>query len=267
MPADRVRVFPGHGIEGHIGDRLYRIGRPEFVLELCPRQQRDLDFSDEDQVMLGDPSGPLATFRLEDALREGTSEAIRTLRGYGLQAEILSGDAEGAVVRIAAATGIDAFQYRHTPEQKLAHIHRLQHEGHVVAMIGDGVNDAPVLAGADVSLAMASGAPLAQTSADMILIGETLGPLGDGVRMARRCVRTIRQNLAWAVLYNMVALPLAAAGLIAPWMAAIGMSASSLLVIVNSMRLAGTMERTTTGPATRHGPGTPAGLPGTGVAR
>ena len=266
LPADAVRVFPGLGIEGRVDDRLYRVGRPEFVTEISPSRQRNLDFGDEDPVMLGDASGPLATFGLEDPLREGAAEAIRTLRRDGLQAEILSGDAEVAVARIAAATDIDTFRYRCTPEQKLARIHGLQHEGHVVAMIGDGINDAPVLAGADVSLAMAGGAPLAQTSADMILIGETLTPLNDGIRMARRSMRTIRQNLSWAVLYNAVALPLAAAGMIAPWMAAIGMSASSLLVIVNSMRLAGVMERPVMTPRPLGTAETRAGLPGTGVA-
>ena len=138
----------------------------------------------------------------------------------------------------AAAAGLASFRHRQTPEDKLHRIRELQEAGHRVVAVGDGVNDAPVLAGADVSVAMASGAPLAQTSADMMLMGESLAPLADGLQLARRTRVVIRQNLAWALLYNLVALPLAAAGWVAPWMAAIGMSASSVLVVLNSVRLA-----------------------------
>lgn len=135
--------------------------------------------------------------------------------------------------------GITQLRWRQTPEDKLGRIRELQQAGHRVIMVGDGINDAPVLAGADVSVAMGAGAPLAQTSADMILLGESLAPLSEGIRKARRTLGVIRQNITWAVIYNVTALPLAAAGLLAPWMAAIGMSLSSLLVVLNSTRLGG----------------------------
>jgi Cu2+-exporting ATPase len=138
---------------------------------------------------------------------------------------------------VASTLGIDRFQARSRPEDKLARIRELQSAGAVVAMIGDGVNDAPVLAGAQVSLAMGGGTQLAHASADMVLLSEQLPHLVDAVRTSRRTLVVIRQNLAWALVYNIVALPLAAVGWVAPWMAAIGMSSSSLLVVVNALRL------------------------------
>ncbi|MDD3651979.1 HAD-IC family P-type ATPase, partial [Immundisolibacter sp.] len=124
-----------------------------------------------------------------------------------------------------------------TPQHKLAAIRDRQQRGERVLMVGDGINDAPVLAGADVSVAMGGGAALAQTQADCLLLGGRLAPLLDGVDTARRTLAVVRQNLAWAALYNLVAMPAAAAGLVAPWQAAIGMSVSSALVVGNSLRL------------------------------
>jgi Cu2+-exporting ATPase len=134
--------------------------------------------------------------------------------------------------------GVDDWRARMTPEDKLARLRALQSEGKRVVMVGDGINDAPVLGGADVSVAMGSGSVLAQAQADMLLTRAQLADLASGVRMARRTMRVIHQNLAWAACYNLVALPLAATGLVQPWMAALGMSASSLLVVANAARLA-----------------------------
>jgi len=141
------------------------------------------------------------------------------------------------VAAVAQELAIDDWAGGMRPEDKLARVRDLQAADHKVVMVGDGVNDAPVLAGADVSVAMGQGAQLAQASADMVALSERLGTLPQGVRKARATRTIIKQNLAWAVVYNLVAVPLAAAGWVAPWMAAIGMSMSSLVVVVNALRL------------------------------
>jgi Cu2+-exporting ATPase len=188
-------------------------------------------------VALGDADGILALFELSDELRPDAALTVQTLQRLGLSIELLSGDAREAVSRVAGQLGIDKHTAGARPDDKLAHIRRIQAEGGVVAMVGDGVNDAPVLAGSDVSVAMGNGTQIAHASADLVILSERLELLATGVRMARRTVRVIRQNLGWALLYNLVAIPLAAAGMVAPWMAAIGMSASSLIVVLNATRL------------------------------
>lgn len=188
-------------------------------------------------MALGDEDGILALFELSDELRPDAALTVKTLQRLGLGIELLSGDARAAVSRVAGQLGIDKYTAGARPDDKLAHIRRIQSEGGVVAMAGDGVNDAPVLAGSDVSVAMGNGTQIAHASADLVILSERLELLATGVRMARRTVRVIRQNLGWALLYNLFAIPLAAAGMVAPWMAAIGMSASSLIVVLNAMRL------------------------------
>jgi P-type Cu2+ transporter len=234
--ASHVQVSPGLGIEGEVQGRRWRLGRPDWAAALAgaaPPAAR----GDETTVCLASESGPAAVFRLADQLRAGARAQVKHLGSLGLATEIASGDSADVVAPLAAHVGIGRWQASMTPEEKLALLRQRQDAGETVAMVGDGVNDAPVLAGADVSVAMAAGTPLAQTSADMVLLGESLGPLAEGVVHARRTLRIVRQNLAWAAGYNALALPLAATGLIAPWMAAIGMSASSLLVVLNALRL------------------------------
>ncbi len=232
--ADDTQTFPGEGVQGVVYGRRYRIGTPAFVEAMSSGGQVcDAGAS----VLLGDIEGPLAAFSFEDPLRPDAASTVEKLRAAGLEPEILSGDAASSVVALGETLGIARLSWRQLPQDKLLRIHQLQDAGHRVIMVGDGVNDAPVLAGADVSVAMGAGAPLAQTTSDMILLGESLTPLAAGVSTARQTLAVIRQNVVWAVLYNLVALPLAAAGLVAPWMAAIGMSASSILVVLNSTRL------------------------------
>ena len=248
MVAQALRVLPGRGLEGTIDGRHYRLGSPSFA----GGAHRDR-LPAAASVVLADDEGPLAGFVLTDPLRADAPATMAELVRRGLAVEIASGDVAPIVESVAREAGIESWRAALSPEDKLEHIRDLQADGAVVAMVGDGINDAPVLAGADVSIAMGEGAPLAQSSADMILLGRTLAPLSLGVDVAHRTLGTIRQNLAWALSYNLIALPLAAAGWVAPWMAAIGMSVSSLIVVLNSTRLGRTVGHRPVRPAARKG--------------
>lgn len=234
--ADEVVVSPGRGIEGSVLGRRWRLGRPDWAAAL-PGLAAPAVAGSDTVVTLADSQGIVALIRLADELRNGVARQVQALAGLGLALEIASGDDPRAVAPVAAAVGIGDWRGGMTPEDKLQRLRAHQAAGATVAMIGDGVNDAPVLAGADVSIAMAAGTPLAQTSADMVLLGDSLAPVAEGVATARRTLRIVRQNLAWSAGYNLLALPLAAVGFIAPWIGALGMSASSLLVVLNALRL------------------------------
>jgi Cu2+-exporting ATPase len=187
--------------------------------------------------VLGDEREALARFELHDAARASAGSAVSSLQQLQVAPLIMSGDSETAVGTLASECGIREYRARCTPEQKLLHLQAMQAIGQRVAMVGDGVNDAPVLGAADLSMAMGRGAALAQTSADMILVGDNLDAIPQAVQLSRRMLRIARQNLGWAALYNFGSLPLAAAGLIPPWVAALGMSLSSMLVVLNAARL------------------------------
>lgn len=159
------------------------------------------------------------------------------MEARGLRVSVLSGDAPEAVGRVAAILGVSDWRGGLLPQEKLDAVRRLQEEGAVVAMIGDGINDAPVLAQAQVSIAMGQGANLAKVQADCVLMSESLSALGEAFGNAAKAVAVIRQNLFWSVLYNVIAVPLAAVGWVTPWLAGVGMSGSSLLVVLNALRL------------------------------
>jgi Cu2+-exporting ATPase len=222
----------GQGISGVIDGRRWRLGNASFVGGGLATED-----SSATHVFLGVDGNAVAWFELEDELRPEAKATLASLRELGISPALVSGDNQVAVNTIAAKLGIDDVHYECTPEDKLAIIEAAQQRGERVVMIGDGINDAPVLAGADTSVAPAHGALLAQTSADVIMLGESLAPLTTAVEMSRKTMRIVRQNLAWAIVYNALALPLAAAGFVPPWLAAIGMSASSLVVVLNALRL------------------------------
>ncbi len=231
--AEDCRTIPGSGVTGTVDGIEWRLGRPEFVApgRPVPNGERTI-------VWLGSGGALAAEFVVEDGLRSDATVAVDRLREMGVTIALASGDAEEPVGSAAAALGIDDAHHGLSPAEKLDLIRRRQQAGDVVAMVGDGINDAPVLAGADASIAPAHAAELAQISADVVMLGDALLPVATSIRMARRTMRIVRQNLAWAIVYNALALPLAAAGFVPPWLAAIGMSASSLIVVLNALRLA-----------------------------
>ncbi len=225
--ASNVQGSPGLGLEARIDGSIWRIGRADFAAG------RD----DDGGVWLGDGARAIARFEVNETCRPDAAAAIAMLRAQGLVVELCSGDANDAVQRFAALLDIREIRARQLPEQKLARVRELQAQGHVVAMVGDGLNDAPVLAGADVSLAMADGAALAQRAADLVITSASLLRIPQAIALARRTQAIVRQNLAWALAYNLVALPSAATGQVTPWLAALGMALSSLLVTLNALRL------------------------------
>ncbi|HEX7952514.1 MAG TPA: cation-translocating P-type ATPase, partial [Burkholderiales bacterium] len=239
--ATALRNEPGRGVEGCVDGICHRLGTADWVGAIAgtpPGTQADRAFAT--RVWRGREGHWRAGFDLEDQLRADAHDAVRDLRAAGKHVAIWSGDAAPAVAAAAARLGIDDFASGLLPADKQARMLALQQQGAVVAMVGDGVNDAPVLAQAQVSIAMGSGALLAQAHADIVLLSARLHSLVEAVAVAGRTRRIIRQNLVWAVAYNIAALTCAAAGLVTPWLAGIGMGASSLMVVLNSLRAAGT---------------------------
>ena len=247
--ASDAAVHPGRGIEGWVDGQLLRIGTLDFVTELVGAATGVvMAAEDESWVYLGSSAGFIAAFRLSDQLRPEAGRCVAELDKIGLRSEIVSGDEPSTVARVAARCGIEARHARLRPDSKLARLRQLQDGGAVVVAVGDGINDAPLLSGAEVGVAMGRGSALAQSSADLILVRDSLDALPEAVRLARRTQRVVRQNLSWAVVYNLTALPLAALGFVPPWLAALGMSFSSIAVVLNAMRLS---RRTPDGPTQR----------------
>lgn len=237
--AKNVKQITAAGVEGRIEGATYRLGTAEFAAELLPDTQTSLALPDglHTWLLLANEQMPLAWIALVDEIRPDAASLIQRLKGQGIAVELLSGDQSGAVAQLARQLGIDDYVAGAKPGDKLSHLDQRQAAGDKVLMIGDGINDVPVLAGADVSVAMASASDLAQTRADSVLLNDRLEVIADALEIARRTKGIITQNLRFSLVYNLLALPLAAAGMVPPWLAALGMTASSLIVIFNALRL------------------------------
>lgn len=244
LVAEDVRAVPGGGLEGSVAGKRYRIGAAEFAAAGTDAADSN---GGERLVCLGNDEGLLARFSLHEQVRTGAGDLFRKLAADRIGTSIASGDQSAAVAALAHTLGAEDWQAAMLPEDKLKLIRTMQDKGAQVAVVGDGINDAPVLAGADVSIAMGSGTSVAQHSADCVWMGSQLTGLGEVFSTARRTMRIVKQNLAWALGYNTLAIPLAVTGSIEPWMAALGMSLSSLLVMLNALRL-GRIETATAAP-------------------
>jgi Cu2+-exporting ATPase len=186
---------------------------------------------------LSDAQGWLATFELQEEVRDDAQRCVLALQADGIEVRLLSGDVPQAVQRVANRLGIAQAQGGCTPQDKLDQLRQAQLEGRRVAMVGDGLNDGPVLAGAHVSFAVGASVPLARAQADFVILGDQLSGVAQSLRQARSTLRVVRQNLWWAAAYNALCVPLAIAGWLPAWAAGLGMACSSLLVVLNALRL------------------------------
>jgi len=211
-----AREIAGEGIEGTVDGQRWRIGQPGITLT--------------------DDRGRHASFEVTDPLREDAIDATAALSALGLRLVLLSGDRHEAVQRVAETLGITSAHAGLKPTDKLQRLRAAQAAGRRVLMLGDGINDGPVLAAANVSMAMGRGSSIAHAAGDLLLLRESLQSLPEAIRVARRTLQIVQQNLRWALIYNLAAVPVAALGFMPPWVAAIGMSASSLLVVMNARR-------------------------------
>jgi Cu2+-exporting ATPase len=237
-PATDVNAVAGGGLEGQVAEKAYRIGTAEFAASLSNTTAPDPVPNETRRIIyLGNKNGLLARFTLTEEIRAGASELFAQLRQQSITTTVASGDQQEPVAALASTLGADNWQAAMLPEDKLLLVQQLQNDAVVVAAVGDGVNDSPVLAGANVSIAMGSGTSIAQHSSDCVWLGNRLDGLDGAFALARRTMRIVKQNLAWALCYNILAIPLAVSGSIDPWMAALGMSLSSLLVMLNALRL------------------------------
>jgi Cu2+-exporting ATPase len=224
---------PGAGLSLAASEGELRLGSREFC-GVGPGEAQTLAAP---EVWLARPGRAAVRFTFADPLREDAPATVAALRARGIDVELLSGDHAATVAATARAAGIEDWRAGTTPQEKCAHLAALRALGRRVAMVGDGLNDAPALAAADVSLSPSTAVDVSQTAADVVFQGDRLGPVLECLGVARTSQRLVRQNLGLALGYNLLVVPLATLGLVTPLIAAAAMSMSSVLVISNALRL------------------------------
>ena len=234
--ANHVEHKSGAGLKGVIEGENYYLGSKNYLLESLGISVNSTD-TQATQVYLADNKQLLAVFEIHDDIRKGASSAIASLKEQVKSVSLVSGDREAPVAWVAKKLAISQYKFDASPADKLSEIERLQANGEQAAMVGDGVNDAPIMAKADVSISVSGASQLARSSSDILLMGDDMNSLQQVFQFSKKTRAIIKQNMVWALVYNIGALPLAMGGHVEPWQAALGMSVSSLVVVLNSFRL------------------------------
>lgn len=229
--------FPGLGIEGEVAGVYTRVGKANFFDDMLPELRAEVEHNASTHVLVGRGQTAEALILLSDEVRVTAKIAITKLKEMGIKVTLLSGDNKNSCDRVAKETNISRVISEVLPDAKQTEISRLQATGDRVAMVGDGINDAPALAKADLGIVMGSGSDLAQNSASLIVVNNDLLSVVDGIALSRQTMKTIRVNLFWAFLYNVLAIPLAMSGVLHPMHASAAMALSSIFVVSNSLRL------------------------------
>ena len=234
---DQVTELAGQGIRARLTS--LRRTEPAFVLRLGSANFCNVAPTNSSalQVHLSDDTGWLASFEFQEDIRQDAQQTVAALQRAGINVYLLSGDASDAAQRVAEKVGITNVKGHCSPQDKLDFLRESQDQGHKVAVVGDGLNDGPVLAGAHASFAFGQAVPLAQARADFLVSGGRLTNVVDALLLSRRTLTIVRQNLSWAAVYNAVCVPLAVVGMLPAWLAGLGMASSSLLVVLNALRL------------------------------
>jgi cation-transporting P-type ATPase A/B/Cu+-exporting ATPase len=239
-PVEEFRALPGLGARGRVGGRLVLVGSPRLLTERqVPLPETGWDDRGGTAVLVAVDGRVTGGLLLTDTVKPSAANAVTGLREMGLRTVLLTGDNRATAEAVAATLGVDEVIAEVLPADKAATVERLQAAGRIVAMVGDGVNDAPALARADLGMAVVSGTDVAIGAADIVLVRDDLDVVPTAIALARRTLGTIRINLLWAFGYNVLALPIAAAGLLNPLISSGAMALSSLLVVTNSLRLRG----------------------------
>jgi Cu2+-exporting ATPase len=247
LQLENIQEFAGQGVQATL--RTFQAqtntSQPKQVRELRLGSAVFCGLNDTKEdvlhACLSDQEGWLATFEFIETLRPEAEATLRALEQMGLHIQVLSGDGQASVNQLASRLGIQNAKGACSPEEKLKQVKWAQSQGHRVAMVGDGLNDGPVLAGADVSFALGQALPLAQSKADFVLMASDLKPLVATFMLSRKTLQIVKQNLVWAAVYNFACVPLAMLGYLPAWLAGLGMACSSLGVVINAMRLSTSM--------------------------
>jgi Cu+-exporting ATPase len=234
LPLKEMKSIEAKGISALYDGKHIIGGNPAFMEESGISINQD---SDNSLFLFAIDGQLIAHFELTDTIKEGAAEAISRIQEMGIRVVMLTGDHERSAQKVAQAVGITEIHAKLLPQDKSSMIEQFHQEGHIVVMAGDGINDTIALAGADIAIAMGSGADIAISISDVVLLDEKPNSIYESYKISRRTFRAVKENLGFSILYNTIAVPLAVAGFVNPLVAALSMSLSSLVVVANSMRI------------------------------